>query len=120
MEELEGAGGVALVGFNQEHVGLDLAPQGGVGQHQGGDALDLVGALLVVDNGFPVRPEDGGDHLHRGGLAVGAGDGDDVLWQLHPSENIRADLQGEFPRHGAALADELPHGPAQLADDDGK
>ena len=74
---------------------------------QGGDALDLVGALLVVDHGLPRGPEDGGDHLHRGGLAVGAGDGDDVFRQLHPGEDVRTDLQGELAGHGAALAHQL-------------
>ena len=92
VEELEAELGVPLVTLQQQHVGLDLPAEGGVGQHQGGDALDLVGALLVVDHIFSICPEDGGDHLHRGGLAVGAGDGDDVGRQLHPAQDVRADF----------------------------
>ena len=110
--------GVPLIALQQQHISLHLAPQGGVGQHQGGDALDLVGALLVVDHVLAAGAEDGGDHLHGGGFAVAAGDGDDVLRQLHPGQNVRADLQGELAGHGAALAHQLAHKAAQLADHD--
>ena len=60
--------------------------------------LDLVGALFIVDHGFAPGPQDGGDHLHGGGFAVGAGDGDDVAGQLDPGEDIGADLQGRICR----------------------
>ena len=111
MEVPEGMGGITLVGLDQQHVGLDPPAQGGVGQHQGNHALNLVGALFVVDHGPSVRPEDGGDHLHRGGLPVGPGNGDDMPRQLYAPENVRADFQGKLSRHGASLADELAHKP---------
>ena len=120
VEVAEGVAGVALVALEKQHIRLDLAAQGGVGQEQGGDALHLVGALGVVDDGLPLRAEDGGDHLHRGGLSVGAGDGHDVGRQGQPCQDVRADLQCRLAGHGAALADEPAHGPAQLADDDGE
>ena len=56
VEELEAEFGVPLVALQQQHVGLDLAAEGGVGQHQGGNALDLVGTLLVVDDVLAVGP----------------------------------------------------------------
>ena len=118
VEILEAVGSVPLVAFQQQHVRVDLPPQGGVGQDQCGDALHLVGALGVVDHILALGTQDGGDHLHGGGLAVGAGDGDDVGRQLHPSQNVGADLQGELAGHRAALADELAHETAQLADHD--
>ena len=92
VEELEAVGGVALVGLDEQHVGPDPTAHGGVGQHQGGDALDLVGALFVVHHVLAVGPQDGGDHLHGGGLSVGAGDGNDVGRQLDPGQNVRADF----------------------------
>ena len=76
VEVPEALSGIPLIGLDQQHVRPHPAGEVRVGQHQGGDALDLVGALLVVDHGLPRGPEDGGDHLHRGGLAVGAGDGE--------------------------------------------
>ena len=118
VEILEAVGSVPLVAFQQQHVRVDLPPQGGVGQDQCGDALHLVGALGVVDHILALGTQDGGDHLHGGGLAVGAGDGDDVGRQLHPLQNVGADLQGKLAGHGAALADELAHEAAQLADHD--
>ena len=118
VEVLEAVGGIPLVAFQQQHVGVDFAAKGGVGQNQGGNALHLVGALGVVDHVFALGTQDGGDHLHGGGLAVGAGDGDDVGRQLHPLQNVGADLQGKLAGHGAALADELAHEAAQLADHD--
>ena len=120
VEVAEGQPGIALVALQQEHVPPDLAGQGAPGEDQGGDALDLVGALLVVEDGPPVGAQNGGDHLHGGGLAVGAGDGDDVSGQLDPGENIRADLQGEFAGHGAALAHQLAHGTAEFTYQDGE
>ena len=92
VEELEAELGVPLVTLQQQHVSLDFTAKGGVGQHQGGDALDLVGAFLVVDHVLAVRPENGGDHLHGGGLAVAARDGDDVGRKLHPAQDVRADF----------------------------
>ena len=120
VEILEAAGGVPLVGLNEEHVRLDLPPQRGVGQHQGRDALNLVGALFIVDHALAVRPQNRGNHLHRGGLAVGAGDGDHPGWQRHPAQNIRAELQGVFPRQAATLAHQLACKPQQLARHNGQ
>ena len=118
VEILEAVGGVPLVAFQKQHVGIDPAAQGSVGQDQGGNALHLVGALGVVDHVFALGTQDGGDHLHGGGLAVGAGDGDDVGRQLYPSQNVGADLQGELAGHRAALAHQLAYKSAQLADHD--
>ena len=115
VEILKTLGGIPLVGLNQEYVGLDPAAHGRMGQHQGGHALNLVGALLVVHHGLAPGPQDGGNHLHSGGFAVGAGDGNDVLRQLHPGQDIRTDLQGKFARHGTALAHQFPDKPGQLA-----
>ena len=120
VEVPEALGGIPLVGLDQQHVRPHPAGEGRVGQDQRGDALDLVGALLVVDHGLAARPEDGGDHLHRGGLSVGAGDGDDMLGQLDTGQNVRADLQGEFAGHGAALAHQLAHGTAEFTYQDGE
>ncbi len=78
VEVFEAVGGIALVAFQQQHVGVDLPPQGGVGQDQCGDALYLIGAFGVVNDVLPLPPQHRGDHLHRGGLAVGAGNGDDM------------------------------------------
>ena len=118
VEVLEAVGGVPLVAFQKQYVGVDFAAQGGVGQNQGGDALHLVGALGVVDHILALGTQDGGDHLHSGGLSVGTSDGDDMGRQLHPLQNVGADLQGKLAGHGAALADELAHETAQLADHD--
>ena len=118
VEILEAVGSVPLVAFQQQYVGVDFAAKGGVGQDQCGDALHLVGALGVVDHILALGTQDGGDHLHGGGLAVGAGDGDDVGRQLHPLQNVGADLQGELAGHRAALAHQLAYKPAQLADHD--
>ena len=118
VEILEAVGSVPLVAFQQQHVCVDLPPQGGVGQDQCGDALYLIGALGVVNDVLALGTQDGGDHLHGGGLAVGAGDGDDVGRQLYPSQNVRADLQGELAGHRAALAHQLAYKSAQLADHD--
>ena len=118
VEILEAVGSVPLVAFQQQHVRVDLPPQGGVGQDQCGDALYLIGAFGVVNDVLPLPPQHRGDHLHRGGLAVGAGDGDDVGGQLHPPQNIRADFQGELAGHRAALAHQLAYKSAQLADHD--
>ena len=82
-------------------------------------ALHLIGALGIIDDVPALRPQHSGDHLHSGGLAVGAGDSDDVGRQRHPFQNIRAYLQGKFAGHGTALADELSHKAAQLADHNG-
>ena len=116
---LEAVGGIALVAFQQQHIGLDPAAQRGVGQNQGGNALHLIGALGIIDDVPALRPQHRGDHLHSGGLAVGAGDSDDVGRQRHPFQNIRAYLQGKLAGHGTALADELSHKAAQLADHNG-
>lgn len=118
VEILEAVGSVPLVAFQQQYVGVDFAAKGGVGQDQCGDALHLVGALGVVDHILALGTQDGGDHLHGGGLAVGAGDGDDVGRQLHPLQNVGADLQGELAGHRAALAHQLAYKSAQLADHD--
>ena len=118
VEILEAVGSVPLVAFQQQHICVDLPPQGGVGQDQGGDALHLIGAFGVVDHVLPLPPQHRGDHLHSGGLAVGAGDGDDVGRQLHPLQNVGADLQGELAGHRAALAHQLAYKSAQLADHD--
>ena len=119
VEVLEAVGGVPLVAFQQQHVGVDFAAKGGVGQDQGGNALHLVGALGVVDHVFPLGAQHRGDHLHGGCFAVGAGDSDDVGRQLYPLQNVGADFQGKLAGHGAALAHELAHEAAQLTDHDG-
>ena len=119
MEILEAVGGIALVAFQQQHIGLDPAAQRSVGQNQGGNALHLIGALGIIDDVPALRPQHRGDHLYSGGLAVGAGDSDDVGRQRHPFQNIRAYLQGKLAGHGTALADELSHKAAQLADHNG-
>ena len=118
VEVFEAVGGIALVTFQQQHVGVDFAPQSGVGQDQGGNALHLIGAFRVVNDVLALRAQHGGDHLHCGGLTVGAGNGDDMGRQLHPLQNVRADLQGKLAGHGAALAHQLAHKAAQLADHD--
>ena len=118
VEILEAVGSVPLVAFQQQHICVDLPPQGGVGQDQGGDALHLIGAFGVVDHVLPLPPQHRGDHLHSGGLSVGTSDGDDMGRQLYPSQNVRADLQGELAGHRAALAHQLAYKPAQLADHD--
>ena len=118
VEILEAVGSVPLVAFQQQHVRVDLPPYGGVGQDQGGDALHLVGAFGVVNDILPLPPQHRGDHLHSGGLSVGTSDGDDMGRQLYPSQNVRADLQGELAGHRAALAHQLAYKSAQLADHD--
>ena len=118
VEILEAVGGVPLIAFQQQHIRVDLASQGGVGQNQSRDTLHLIRTLGVVNDVLPLPPQHRGDHLHGGGLAVGAGDGDDVGRQLHPSQNVRADLQGELAGHRAALAHQLAYKSAQLADHD--
>ena len=119
MEILEAVGSVPLVAFQQQHIGLDPAAQRSVGQNQGGNTLHLIGALGIIDDVPALRSQHRGDHLYSGGLAVGAGDSDDVGRQRHPFQNIRAYLQGKLAGHGTALADELSHKAAQLADHNG-
>ncbi len=117
---MEAVDGVPLVGFNQQHVGLHHAAQGAVGQHRGGDALNLVGAFLVVHHGFSRRAQNGGNHLHGGGLAVGAGDGDHQRGQRHLTQNVGADPQRVLAGQGAAAPHQLSHKAARLAYQDGK
>ena len=120
VEVAEGQPGIALVALQQQHVPPDLAGQGAPGEDQGGDALDLVGALLVVEDGPPVGAQNGGDHLHGGGLAVGAGDSDDQGGQLYPPQHVGADLQGVLAGEAAALPHQLADEAQQLADHDGE
>ena len=79
VDGVEGGLGVERVEdrLDEQHVGPDPAAQGGMGQHRRGDALDLVGALFVVDDPPAVGPENGCNHLHGGGFSVGAGQADD-------------------------------------------
>ena len=109
VEPLEAVAGVALVALQQQYVAAHLSAQSAVGEDKGGDALDLVGALGVDDNLFPRGAEDGGDHLHGGGFAVGAGDGDDLFGQLHPAQNVGTDLEGILSGQAAALAHQFAH-----------
>ena len=118
VEILEAVGSVPLVAFQQQHICVDLPPQGGVGQDQGGDALHLIGAFRVVNDVFSLPAQHSGNHLHRGGLSVGTGDGDDVRRQLHPSEDVGADFQSKLAGHGTALAHQPAHKASQLADHD--
>ena len=120
VEPPKGVTGVALVALQQQHVSPHAARQGAVGQDQGGHALDLVGALGVVDHLPAAGAEDGGDHLHGGGLAVAAGDGDDVGGQLHPAQHVGAELQSVLAGEAAALAHQLADETQQSAYDDGE
>ena len=120
VEIAEGVFGVALVALQQEHVPPHFAQKGAVGQNQGGDPLDLVGALLVVDHFLPRGGEDGGGHLHGGGLAVAPGDGDHIGGQGDPAQDIRAELQGVFSGKAAPLPHQLAHKANQLTDQNGQ
>ena len=120
VEELETVGSVALVGFDEQNVCAHFTAEGGVGQHHGGDAFDLIGTLLVIYHGFSGGTEDGCNHLHGGGFAVGAGDGNDMLGQLYPAQDIRADFQGVFSGQAAAFAHHFTHKTQKLAGQNGE
>ena len=117
VEPLEGKAGIALVALQQQHVPPHPAGERAAAQDEGGHALNLVGALLVVHHGLAACAEDGGNHLHGGGLSVAAGDGDDAAGQLHPAQHIRADFQGVLAGQAAALAHQLADEAEELADD---
>ena len=108
-EIAEGVGSVALVRFEQQHIRQNASPQCGTAEDERCDALDLVGAFLIIDDAFSGGRQDGGDHLHGGGLAVGAGDGDNGFGQLHPRQHVGTDLQSQ-------LAGQRATPPAQTAD----
>ena len=120
VEILEAVGSVPLVAFQQQYVGVDFAAKGGVGQDQCGDALHLVGALGVVDHILALGTQDGGDHLHGGGLAVGAGDGDDVGGQLYPPQYVGAQFESKLAGQAAAPAQQLACEAQQLAHHNGQ
>ena len=112
--------GIAFVRLDEQDIGFYLAAQGGIRQHHRRDALDLIGALAVPRDGFAVLCQDMGDHFNSGGLAVAAGDRDDVTGQLNALQDIRAELQGDLSGHAAALADQLADKAQDLADENGK
>ena len=119
VKPFEGVFGIALIALQQQHVPLHLALEVAAGQQQGGHALDLVGALLVVDDLPPVGLQNGGDHLHGGGLSVGAGHGNDPLRQLHPAQHVGAHPQGKLAGQRTALAQQSAHKAQYLAQHNG-
>ena len=119
VEPPEGEPGIPFVALQKEHVPPHFAAQRTAAENQRSDALDLVGPLRVVDNLLSAPAENGRDHLHSGGLAVAAGDGDDTGRQGDAAQNVRTDFQRELSGQGAALAHPLPDEAQQLTDNNG-
>ena len=101
-------------------VRLHSSAEGRVVQHKGGHALDLVGAFLVPRHGFAVLGQNVGNHLHGGGLAVAARDGDHIARQLYAAENVGTKPERHLSGLAAALAYQLTRKAQQLADKNGK
>ena len=116
----EGEPGKPLVAFQKDHIALDLAGEGGAFQKQGGDTFDLVAAFLIKYHLFAALGQHLGKHLHRGGLTVGAGDGDDLFRQAQPGENVRAELQCDGTGEAGAFAQQLAGDHQQLTNEYGK
>ena len=104
MEPAEGQLGIALVRLDQQHVLFHFSAQGAGAEDHGGDTLDLVGALGVIGDGLSRRLQDRGDHLHRGGLAVAAGNGHNGLGQFNAAQYVGAELEGKFARQACPLS----------------
>ena len=94
-----------LVALNKQDIALYLAAECGVAEDESCYTLDLVRAFAVPRYRFSVLAQNMCDHLYGRGLAVRAGNRDNVLGQLHPAENIRAELECDLTREAAALAD---------------
>ena len=120
LEIAEGVLGVALIGLDDRRVALAPSCQGAAAQQHGGDALDLVGALPVEHHLFSGGGEHMGDHLGRGGLAVAAGNGDDLRRKLHLLQNVGADLQRDLSGQAAAPPHKGTDEAYELADQNGQ
>ena len=120
LEIAEGVLGVALIGLDDHRVALTPSCQGAAAQQHGGDALDLVGALPVEHHLFSGGGEHMGDHLGRGGLAVAAGNGDDLRRKLHPLQNVGTDLQRDLSGQAAAPPHKGTDKAYELADQNGQ
>ena len=83
-----------LVHLQHRHViGLGPPQQVAAPQQRRGDAGGDVGAGAVAENLLPVRLQNIRQQIADGGLAVGAGDGDDGTGLSHIPQEVRAQLQ---------------------------
>ena len=91
-----------------------------IADQHGGDALDLVGSFPVPADVHAGPLQDADNHLHGGCFAVGAGDCDDAIRQLHPRNDIRADFQRQLTGLGRAFFDNAACQRRQLTNHDCK
>ena len=116
----EGMAGILFVRFHDDHIALYPARQRRIADQHGGDALNLVGSFPVPADVHAGPLQDADNHLHGGCFAVGAGDCDDAIRQLHPRNDIRADFQRQLTGLGRAFFDNAARQCRQLTNHDCK
>jgi hypothetical protein len=120
VEVAEGKSRVAFIRLKENHVSLDLSSQRAVAQKKGGNALDLIGALLVPSNGLSVFLQNMSDHLHCGGLAITARNSNDGVRQGDFAQNRRKELQHDQAGKAGAPAHHLSYLVKDLAKENRK